>query len=835
MYKAYRLRSLQALVVASCLWLSLSAAGGELRLEPVTLSVKQRAEVDAVQVVRAGVPVPGAWEAVVLPLRVVDSGRLRVEAGAQVVAACSLGFGEDELLRVEPLEADSHLPLPRVLHRERGREEVAVHIPVGAGDGQRLVLTYEWDWIHQGKPALVRTWQLPPSTRQERPTRGPVPPHFERNGKASLERALDTLEPLAASAPGHGLTVTVRELREDMRRAFFDVSRVHDARMLERALWLSQEVRRLWPAGAQGHPAAASALADLRQLMQQAAYVSLTDARLLFGASPPAAPEQAARVAAGTPAFHEAERAWEEAARHLEQGREEEAGEQWLRAWRKALEAMSGAGVHFRPGQVTDVDGDGVPDQVEVRYGASPLSADTDGDGLTDGFELRWGGVHLMPARADTDGDGTADGAEDVDGDGWTSLQEQARGTDPLEASPSTPRQTRAPRGGAGHPRKVLAQAGPGAGTGKGPPSGTAADPFDTDGDGLEDSAELANGTPPTLADWDGGTALSGWKPCRGSVPFFLGQLSGGAASFIPVVGWVVGALADVRDAVGNAVKGEWAGAGLSLVGVIPVVGDVGKLVGRIVEFTSQYGKLEDILRVVLLALPKLLGTVPERTGEAARELVLAVLKKVNPEGFSTVAKYGGDEFLTQVAKLGAKWKNLARLFDDLERSGLFTQYPRMKEFLEEMVRTTPAEVLYGKGQVLRLDGRVTLSVKKAALRPRNGPKSLANISKHLSSALAEHRSLSVLPGDGEDLIKLGHVASQGPDRVLRNGEFIDVLEWQQAGLFLGQGRTADCQATPGRPHVALSPVHLRAQDGANARNGGPVHEQFHTHSDPRP
>jgi hypothetical protein len=41
---------------------------------------------------------------------------------------------------------------------------------------------------------------------------------------------------------------------------------------------------------------------------------------------------------------------------------------------------------------------------------------------------------------------------------------------------------------------------------------------------------------------------------------------------------------------------------------------------------------------------------------------------------------------------------------------------------------------------------------------------------------------LSVLPGDGEDLIKVGHVAGHGPDRVLRTGPFIDVLEVKAFG-----------------------------------------------------
>ncbi|HLM45094.1 MAG TPA: hypothetical protein VK458_14565, partial [Myxococcaceae bacterium] len=570
MRKAHGGRSLQALVVASCLLASLSAAGGELRLERVTLSVEQRPRGDGARVEAGPGPLPP--EGVVLPLRVVDPGRLVVTVGEQRLTDCHLGFGESGALLLDSLEADA--PLPRVVNREPGKEEVEVHLPVSGVAGQRLVLTYEWGWKHEGKPPLVRTWHLPALAR------GTGLAAFERNGKDSLQRALDSLGPLAASPTGQGL-------REDLKRAFFDASRVHDAQLLERALRLREELQR--------PPAASSALSDLLLLVQQAAYVSLSDARLLFGTPPSAV--HAPRVAKGTPAFREAERAWEEASQRLARGQEQEAGPSLLCAWSKALEAMSLAGVHFRPGEVSDVDGDGVPDQLEVRFGASPLSLDTDGDGLTDGFELRWGGAHLLPASADTDGDGTADGAEDLDGDGRTSLQEQTRGTDPLQADGRVDTLATAPRSTA----KVLAVALPGAG--RNPPAGAAPDPFDTDGDGLDDVAELANGTTPDVADWDGDgltdyqelehltdpdvadtdgdgfsdfyevthlgdgldplapderlspqqwardyaqalalgdtcdTALSGWKPCKTTVPFFLGQLTGGTASFIPVVG----------------------------------------------------------------------------------------------------------------------------------------------------------------------------------------------------------------------------------------------------------------------------------------------------------
>jgi len=143
------------LVAASCLRVGLGLAGGERRLERVLLSVKEPPRVNHAEVVQAGVP----W---VLALRVMDPGRLVVKAGGQVVAECSLGWGEDNKLRVGPLAANTPIPLPRVVNREAGREEVEVQVPPEVGDGELLVLTYDWDWKHQGKPAMVHTWPLRP-------------------------------------------------------------------------------------------------------------------------------------------------------------------------------------------------------------------------------------------------------------------------------------------------------------------------------------------------------------------------------------------------------------------------------------------------------------------------------------------------------------------------------------------------------------------------------------------------------------------------------------------------------------------------------------------------
>ena len=105
-----------------------------------------------------------------------------------------------------------------------------------------------------------------------------------------------------------------------------------------------------------------------------------------------------------------------------------------------------------------DTDGDGAGDLAELTIGSDPLDEtvvngsamfdDGDGDGLSGNSELLLG---TDPAVADTDGDGVPDGAEividgtdpldvssfavdtDPDGDGYSTENEIATGTDPLD------------------------------------------------------------------------------------------------------------------------------------------------------------------------------------------------------------------------------------------------------------------------------------------------------------------------------------------------------------------------------------------------------------------
>ncbi|HRT04382.1 MAG TPA: hypothetical protein P5204_01660, partial [Kiritimatiellia bacterium] len=149
--------------------------------------------------------------------------------------------------------------------------------------------------------------------------------------------------------------------------------------------------------------------------------------------------------------------------------------------------------IHETDPQLADPDGDGLFDYAEIAtYGTDPFDADTDDDGLDDYAEVVTFGTN--PFDADTDDDGLADkwetavgldplvgtGADgasgDPDGDGLANQAEQEHGTDPLEE--------------------------------------------DTDGDGLDDGAEIStHGTDPLRADTDGDGLPDKWEIDNGFTP----------------------------------------------------------------------------------------------------------------------------------------------------------------------------------------------------------------------------------------------------------------------------------------------------------------------------
>ncbi|WP_318570741.1 vWA domain-containing protein [Salinigranum marinum] len=128
-----------------------------------------------------------------------------------------------------------------------------------------------------------------------------------------------------------------------------------------------------------------------------------------------------------------------------------------------------------------DPDGDGLINYRERLLDTDPFANDTDGDGLPDAFESRYPGID--PTVADTDGDGTADAADDLDGDGLSTGDERARGTEI----------------GTTDTDDDGLRDGPEVNT-----HGTDPTDEDTDSDGVPDGDEVALGSDPLSRDTDG-------------------------------------------------------------------------------------------------------------------------------------------------------------------------------------------------------------------------------------------------------------------------------------------------------------------------------------------
>ena len=128
-----------------------------------------------------------------------------------------------------------------------------------------------------------------------------------------------------------------------------------------------------------------------------------------------------------------------------------------------------------------DMDGDGVLNVDEVLAGTDPNIPDTDGDGENDLIEI---GANPS-APLDTDGDGIIDALDssilDTDGDGVFDEQDPAN-TDPCIPNPNSPN---------------CDLDGDGLTTSQENANGTNPSNPDTDGDGINDGTEVLNGTDP--------------------------------------------------------------------------------------------------------------------------------------------------------------------------------------------------------------------------------------------------------------------------------------------------------------------------------------------------
>ncbi|MFC7788108.1 hypothetical protein ACU045_03910 [Microbacterium sp. MAHUQ-60] len=339
--------------------------------------------------------------------------------------------------------------------------------------------------------------------------------------------------------------------------------------------------------------------------------------------------------------------------------------------------------------QRSDTDGDGLTDAEEAgeliappdgkrTYAAvsNPTKVDTDADGLDDRFELSgWrsddGRLFVTkPKVADSDGDGLRDGDEagvavkdhvnakffalysnplkrDSDDDGLTDGEEADESLDPFQSDTDNDGLTDSEE------LQVI---------------GTAAGLSDTDGDGLDDAYEVANRenrgldplrpdtklAPATVALELAKGALGGEATPGDSVAWLTGNLVAGSTSLVPGVGWIPGTLADLRDAIASSIRADWIGAGYSMTGMIPAVGDTVAVPLKIARFLVKHPKLvREVSQMIARA-----DWIPEG-------LKIKALASPAPEAWDALSHSTSAVTLLTLAQGGVNLKSLA---DDIAR-----------------------------------------------------------------------------------------------------------------------------------------------------------------------
>ncbi|GAA4474206.1 VWA domain-containing protein [Phytohabitans houttuyneae] len=260
----------------------------------------------------------------------------------------------------------------------------------------------------------------------------------------------------------------------------------------------------------------------------------------------------------------------------------------------------------------SDLDGDGLPDENEKRFGSDPQKADTDGDGLSDTEEVR---TVTLPTKADSDGDGLGDAQDDTDQDSLSNLAEVRGATNPSDR--------------------------------------------DTDEDGLEDGAEPEHHTSPINPDTDGDGVKDGDEVKLGSDPL---KAVKNEQHTVKIENKQLGASASVTGPAGAVLTAQIVSADTEL---RQVPGAVGAPVGVVSSGTLTSGTLT--YKVAAASLPA--GDLAvlhydEKTGQLDRPLSQSVdrstgIVSVTTKSFSPFVLVDIDEF-------EAVWKSEL----DLPRAG---------------------------------------------------------------------------------------------------------------------------------------------------------------------
>lgn len=298
-----------------------------------------------------------------------------------------------------------------------------------------------------------------------------------------------------------------------------------------------------------------------------------------------------------------------------------------------------------------DLDGDGLPNSAEVdgwpagdgeTYRSDPVNPDTDGDGLIDAAEADFG---LDPVNADSDGDDISDGRETY-----------VVGTSPLVA--------------------------------------------DTDGDGFDDGYEDSHQEDKDLSpiwvdvkvskgsfitDFAIGAVFGdSWR--KDSNAWLAGYLASSGSSSVPVIGWVVGPLADVRDAIASAVTGDWVSSGFSALGAVPYAGDAVSIPAKAAGFVARNPELAAIVAASVVSISR----VPEEVKVTAVKQIFKKWNAIKEQG-------AGEETLLRLTAGRVDIDALASIFDrkghvDGANGEFFEDVPAAAAWLESVESDDPQE-----------------------------------------------------------------------------------------------------------------------------------------------
>ena len=312
-----------------------------------------------------------------------------------------------------------------------------------------------------------------------------------------------------------------------------------------------------------------------------------------------------------------------------------------------------------------DSDGDGLADCTEIsgvlsgfqqRYTSDPTKEDSDGDGLTDAEEVgerRTAGVldqlfgslvpdlpeglalydvQSDPMRPDTDSDGLSDPAElDLGTSPFAtdSDDDELSDQDEVERVGSTPTDR------------------------------------DTDGDDLADGYEDEHRSDQGLDPLHVDVQVSRWSYAsdfakgfilgdlnrEDSLAWLAGQLGSDATSFIPVFGWISGAVVAVRDTIGSAIRADWVGSGLSAVGGIPYGGDAVAIPGKAAKFVSRNADKSDEVLSFISKLDDVPTSIKVEASERVLGTVWDVLRREGASEADLLRIQRGRGALDQVAQ----------------------------------------------------------------------------------------------------------------------------------------------------------------------------------------